>query len=77
VWIFFHTQGKNGFDTFPLFWLFAVVCAPILSAACVVVMARQRASAWLVGVATFLLLPQCVVWYYAAMGVLGYLGLVK
>jgi hypothetical protein len=76
-WVFFHTPGKNGFDTFPLFWLFVVVCGPLLSAACVVVMSRQRASAWMISLSTLLLLPQGVVWFYAVMGVLHYLGLVK
>jgi cytochrome bd-type quinol oxidase subunit 2 len=77
VWVFFHTPGKNGFDSIPLFWLFAVVSAPILSLACVVVMWRQRASAWLAGFATVLLLPQAVVWFFAVMGVLHYLELVR
>ena len=77
VWVFFHTHGKNGFDRIPLFWLFAVVCAPPLSVASVVAMWRQKASAWWAGLATLLLLPQCVVWYFAVMGVLHYLGLVR
>jgi hypothetical protein len=74
VWVFFRGQGKNGFDTMPLFWLFAVLSAPPLSLACVVTMWRQRASAWLAAFATFLLLPQAVVWYFAVMGVLHYSG---
>ena len=77
VWVFFHTPGKNGFDSIPLFWLFAVVTAPVLSLVCVVVMWRQRASVWLAGFATLLLLPQAVVWYFAVEGVLHYLGLLR
>jgi hypothetical protein len=77
VWVFFHTPGKNGFDSIPLYWLFAVVTAPLVSLACVIALWRQRAPAWLAGFATLLLLPQCIVWYFAVEGVLYYLGLVR
>ena len=73
VWAVWHTSGKSTIDSVPLFWLFAVVGTPLVSLACVVAMWRQRASAWLAGIATLLLLPQCFVWYYAAKVVLHYL----
>ena len=73
VWVFFHTLGKNGFDTIPLFWLFAVLSAPLLSLIFVIAMWRQKMSAWLAGFATLLLLPQAVVWCFAVVGVLHYL----
>src|SRR5450756_1329334 len=77
VWVAFHTPGKNGFDSIPLFWLMAVVCAPLFSTVCVVAMWRQRASPWLASLATLLLLPQCVVLYFAVRGVLYYLGVME
>ena len=77
VWVFFREQGKNGFDSMPVFWLFAVVSAPLLSLACVISMWRQRASAWIAGIATLFLLPQAVVCYFAVEGVLHYLGVVR
>jgi hypothetical protein len=73
VWVVWHTSGKSTIDTIPLCWLFAIVGAPLVSFACVVAMWLQRASAWLVGSATLLLLPQCFVCYYAAKVVLHYL----
>ena len=73
VWVAWHTPGKNGFDTIPLFWLFAVIGTPLVSLTCVVALWRQRASVWLAGFATLLLLPQSVVWYFAAKGVIHYL----
>lgn len=77
VWIFFHGNGKNGFDVIPLFWLFAIVSAPILSTMSVIALWHQRVSTWRAAIATLLLLPQCVVWYYAVKGVLHYLGFVN
>jgi hypothetical protein len=74
VWVFFHTQGKNGFDTLPLFWLFAVVSAPLLSLVCAAAMWRQKAPVWLASIATLFLLPQAIVWYFAVRAVLHYLG---
>ena len=64
-------------DAIPLFWLFVLVSAPVLSLVCVVALWRQKASAWLVALATLLLLPQCYAWYFAVIMVLYYSGVVR
>ena len=77
AWVFWHGEGKNGFDTFPLPWFFMAVFAPLISTCCVVAMWRGRSSRWLAAIGTVLLLPQAVIWYFAAWGALHYLGVVR
>jgi hypothetical protein len=72
VWAFFHTPGKNGFDTIPLFWFLVIVSAPLVCLVCVVVLWRQKASPWWAASATLLLLPQAVVWLFGVGNFISY-----
>ena len=78
VWVASHTPGKNGFDTIPLLWFFVLVCAPLLSIGCTVVLWYQRGrSRWLAVLATLFAIPQCIVCYFAVGGALYYLGFIE
>ena len=78
MWSVAHNEGKNVVDTIPLLWLFVLVCAPLLSVGCTAVLCCQRGRPqWLVFLATLLMVPQCVLWFFAVGAVLYYLGLIR
>ena len=78
AWVFFASNGKNGFDSLPLAWYCVLVLAPLVAFGSVVAMWRIRVgSHWWLWAGVLLLLPQLYVLFVAASGVLHYNGIIN